>query len=184
MNRYDSRSDLQKSIDQYIYVLMVAKGEKNPVRRKALEGDLAYALQVTQEYKERYRRVFACDLFAANENCDAAVVQINAALALLRRVGLESELPETVENPRLILAECAMTLVDTLKAMNAFDAGALEGLVGDVLNDFDPQSVPKVYDAAVRVLVHRYVNGKIPEGVLDRIAVEEGFLHEYLKLLP
>jgi hypothetical protein len=32
-------------------------------------------------------------------------------------------------------------------------------------------------------LIHRYCSDKIPETLLDRIAIEEGFLAEYMKNL-
>lgn len=184
MSIYDSRSDLQKSIDQYVYVLQVAAGEKNPVRRKAFEADVAYALEAVLPFKERFERILAYDIFAADDVCDTAVEKINAALEVLHRIGAADGLPVRIENPRVILAECAMTLVDTLRALNAFDAGAVEVLIGDVLREFGPETVSRLFDTPVKVMLHRYIHDKIPDSVLDKIAVEDAALYEYLKLLP
>ena len=184
MSPYDSRSDLQKSIDQYVYVLQVACGEKNPIRRKAFEADVAYALEAVLPFKARFERVFEFDIFAADGTCDRAIEKINEALDVLHRIGAAGELPGEIENPRVILAECAMTLVDTLRSLNAFDAEAIEVLIDDVLRGFGPEAVERSFDASVKVLIHRYVHDKIPESLLDKIAVDDGALFEYLKLLP
>ena len=184
MSIYDSRSDLQKSIDQYVYVLQIACGEKNPIRRKAFENDVNYALQVTEPYKARYKAVLEHDIFAVADDCDQAVEAINDALAVLRKAGISAGVPQMVENPRLILAECAMTLIDTLRSLNAFDADSVEVFIDDVVHGFDGATVAKVYVPAVKVLVHRYIHDQIPESVVDRLVTEEQFLHEYLKLLP
>lgn len=184
MSPYDSRSDLQKSIDQYVYVLQVACGEKNPIRRKAFEADVAYALEAAVPFKERFERVFAYDIFAADASCDRAIETINEAFNVVHRIGAAGGLPAELENPRVILAECAMTLVDTLRSLNAFDAEAIEVLIDDVLRGFGPEAVDRCLDAPVKVLIHRYVNDKIPESLLDKIAVDDGALFEYLKLLP
>ena len=181
MSIYDSRSDLQKSIDQYVYVLQVACGEKNPIRRKAFEEDVNYALQAVQSYKERYGKVFEYDLFAADESCDVAVEKVNGAIAVLQSIGAAESTPTMLENPHIILAECAMTLIDTLRSLNAFDAEAVEILIDDIFATFDEGTVAKVMDRRLKIFIYRYINDKIPEAVLDTIAMDDDALQEYLK---
>ena len=183
MSPYDSRTTLQKCIDQYIHLLQVAEGEKNPLRRKALEDDIHYALQAAEPYKSRYDAVFCYDLFALDADCDRAVKQLNMAFAVLQQAKAVEPLPSRVESPRIILAECAMTLIDTLRSMGAFDAGAVEVLLEEVFSGFDPERVPQVMDRKLKLFVQRCIHGKIPESVLDKIAMEDDFLPEYLELL-
>jgi hypothetical protein len=183
MSPYDSRSDVQRSIDQYVYVLMVAAGERNPVRRKALEADVTFALEAAVPYGKRLETVMQYDLSAADEQCDAAVEKVNAAIELLRRIGVGSELPPEIENPRTILAECAMTVIDTLRSLGAFDPEAVEILIDELFKSFDSEGVGRVVDRSLKTFIHRYCNDRIPEPLLDRIAIEEGFLSEYMKNL-
>ncbi len=181
MSIYDSRSDLQKSIDQYVYVLQVACGEKNPIRRKAFEDDVAYALQAAQPYKERFEAVMRYDIFAVDELCERAVEKINDAFETLYRIGAAEA--QNIEYPGLVLAECAMTLVDTLRSLNAFDAEAVEVLIDELFQTFDSGSVKKVMDRRLKIFIHRYVTDKIPDSVLDSIAMDEKILHDYLRTL-
>jgi hypothetical protein len=183
MSRYDSRSTLQKCIDQYIHLLQLAQGDKNPLRRKAIEEDILYALQAAEPYKSRFDAVFCYDLFALNGDCERAVKELNAALAVLQQVKAAELLPSRVESPRIILAECAMTLIDTLRSMGAFEPGAVEVLIGEVFSGFDPERAPQVLDRRLKLFMQRYIHDKIPESVLDKIAMEEAFLQEYLELL-
>lgn len=181
MNPYDRRSDLQKSIDRYVYVLQLARGDKSPTLRKALEEDVAYALEAMHPYRERFEAVFAYDLCAVDADCSVAVETLNRALEVLHRAGADNGLPLRVENPRIILAECAMTLVDTLRSLGAFDREAVEALLFDALEGF--VTVPEVLDRGLKIFIHRFIHGKIPEAVVDRIAMDESELHDYLKLL-
>jgi hypothetical protein len=183
MSIYDSRSDLQKSIDQYVYVLQVACGEKNPIRRKAFEVDINYALQTVEPYKSRYSKVFEYDLFAIDENCDVAVEKVNGAIAVLQSVGAGEGVPAMLENPHIVLAECAMTLVDTLRSLGAFDAEAVEILIDDIFTTFDEETVSKVMDRRLKIFIYRYINEKIPEAVLDSIAMDDDALQQYLRTL-
>ena len=183
MRPYDSRSELQRSVDQYVYVLMVAAGERNPIRREALEADVVFALEAALPYRERLDAVLQYDLCAADERCDTAVEKVNAAMELLRRIGMDTGLPRGIENPHTLLAECAMTVIDTLRSLGAFDAEAVEILIDDLFKSFDSQRVGWVVERSLKTFIHRYCNGRIPEPLLDRIAIEEGFLAEYMKNL-
>jgi hypothetical protein len=180
---FDSRNTLQKTVDQYVYVLQVACGEKNPIRRKAFETDVNYALQTLDPFERRYRDAFHYDLLAADGDVDVAMERVNAAIALLQQVGAGADLHRIDESPRLVLAESAMTFVDTLRALDAFDAAAVEILIEEALRSFDPETVPVVYDTALKTLVHRYVTEKIPETTVDGFAEDPAALAAYLKQL-
>jgi len=180
---YDRRTELQRSIDQYVYVLLVASGEKNPIRRKAFEADVAFALEAAEPYKTRYDEVMRFDIFALDDSCDAAVAQINEALEVLRRIGAETALPLQLENPRTVLAECAMAVIDTLRSLDAFDAGAVEILIEVLLRSFDPEGIDRLIDRRLKIFLHRYSHDTIPAALLDRMALEERFLASYLESL-
>lgn len=181
-NVYDSRSDIEKVIDTYVLELQVASGEKNPIRRKAFEDDVNYALQVTEPFKERYASALKHDVFAVDDDYDVAMAKLNAAVDALERFGVEVSLPSVIENPHLIEAECIMALTDTLRSLNAFEAEAAERFIAEIMIQFFGRKATKNgLTPGIGRFLNLYVHDGISDYVLDKMTFEESYLEAYLK---
>ena len=181
-NVYDSRSDLEKSVDAYVHALQVATGEKNPIRRKAFEDDVHYALQVTEPFKERYASAMKHDIFAVDDDYGKAMEKLSNAIEALERFGVEVHLPSVIENPHLIEAECIMALTDTLRSLHAFEPEAAEKFIADVIMQFFGKKATKNgLTRGIGRFLNLYVHDGISDYVLDKMTFEESYLEAYLK---
>lgn len=181
-NVYDSRSDLERMVDAYVHDLQVATGEKNPIRRQALEADVNYALQVTEPFKERYALAHKHDIFAIDDDYDKAMEKLNSAVDTLEKFGVEVLMPSVFENPHLIEAECIMALIDTLRSLNAFEAAAAEKFIAEVLIQFfGKKSTKNGLTRGIGRFLNLYVHDGISDHVLDKMTFEESYLEAYLK---
>lgn len=178
----DRRTSLEKSIDRYIDRLLVASGEKNPVRRRNFEKDVNYSLQVIEVFNERYAKAMAYDIYAVDSDFSKAVRKVNDALRTLEQFGMDIPLSAVIEDPNLIEAECVMAFIDSLGSLDAIYEDAAEEFVRDALSELLHHASSKERQhPQIGELIHRYIHDKISEEELDRIALEEGYLKVYLK---
>lgn len=183
MNRHE---DMQNTIRRYVAGLLEECGEKNPHRRKAYETDVGYALEVITPFVKRFEESGHYDIYAVDGDFKKALRLLHDAADVLERFGVKTTLPAVIENPRKIIAECVMALVDTLRSLDAFWAQGCERFIGEVIDErFVPGQAGSSgfggSDAMINTFVSRYVRSEIPEKVLDEIACEEGRLEEYLE---
>ena len=185
INKMDRRTPREKIVDVYLKELLIESGEKNPIRRKAFEDDVNYALQVIEPFNERYNEALKYDIYAVEPNFSKAIAALQNAVDTLDKFGITVTLPSVIEDPNLIEAECAMALIDILRSLNAFFARAAEYFVTDVLLDLFERTVAsnKRQHPQITEFIRRYAHDEISESVLDKIALEDDYLEEYLKTL-
>lgn len=185
MRKTDRRTLIEKSVDNYIDRLLVATGEKNPVRRKAFERDVHYALQVIEPFRERYGEAMAYDFYAVDTDFTQAVQKVKEAAGILEAFGLHVSLPPVIENPDIVEAECAIALIDTLRSLDAIQNDVAEDFVAEVLDELLRRSFAggKTQHPQIGKFILHYIQEKISEDDLDRIALVDDYLEAYIKRL-
>lgn len=181
----DRRTSIEKSVDNYIDRLLIATGEKNPVRRKAFERDVHYALQIIEPFRERYNKAMAYDIYAVDTDFTQAVMKVKEAAEILETFGLHILLPPVIENPDIVEAECAIALIDTLRSLDAIQNDVAEEFVSEVLDDVLRRSSAggKEQHPQTEKFILRYIHEKISEDELDAIAMVDDYLETYIKRL-
>lgn len=181
----DRRTLIEKSVDNYIDRLLVATGEKNPVRRKAFERDVHYAMQVIEPFRKRYDEAMAYDIYAVDADFVQAVMKVKEAVGILETFGLPVSLPPVIENPDTVEAECAIALIDTLRSLDAIHNDVAEEFVSEVLDDVLRRSSAggRKQHPQIEKFIVRYIHEKISEDELDAIAMVDDYLEAYIKRL-
>jgi hypothetical protein len=178
---YDSRTELERTIDNYVRELQLVSGDKSPIRRKELVEDINYALQVTEPFKERYTESLKHDIFAVDDEYDRAMEKFNEAVDTFRKLGIDVDAP-IIENPHLIEAECVMALVDTLRSLDAFVPNATEEFLTDILiMFFGRKRTANGLTPGIGRFLNLYVHDGISDYVLDKLTLEDSYLEAYLK---
>lgn len=178
---YDSRSELERTIDSYVRELQTVGGDKTPTRRKALVDDVNYALQVTEPFKERYVKSHEHDIFAVDDDFDRAMEKYHDALDTFSKLGIDVAAP-VIENPHLIEAECVMALVDTLRSLDAFAPHATEAFLAQILIQFfGRKRTANGLTPGIGRFLNLYVHDGISDYVLDKLTLEDSYLEAYLK---